>query len=120
MKYLVEDIKKILKTERWTFALMVLNFVVAMILMIFSVAELKPDAAVVKVGYGDIGGYRDGVWTDMLAFPIFFLVLGVFHNLIAMKIFHKRGAGMTKFFLLVTSALIVGTFIVLIRLVGEN
>ena len=56
----------------------------------------------------------------MLVFLVLAIILGVFHNFIAMRIFRKRGAGMTKFFLLTTSALIIGAFILLIRLTGEG
>lgn len=95
---------------------MILNVLMSLALLIFGVASLSSASPMVKIGYGDIGGYRDGSWTDMLAFPLMALIFGVFHNLIALKIFHKRGAGMTKFFLLATTALIIGAFIVLIRL----
>lgn len=100
--------------------LMVLNMVASLALLIFGVVNLNPNVAVVKIGYGDIGGYRDGSWIDMLAFPLLALTFGIFHNLIALKIYHKRGAGMTKFFILATSALIAGAFIVLIRLLREG
>ena len=120
MKYFGEDFKRIYLEERLMLVLMVANLVLSLILIVFALLHLSPDASVVKVGYGAIGGYRDGVWTDMIAFPILGLIFSVFHNLIALKIFHKRGAGMTKFFLIVTSVLIVSTFIVLIRLLGEG
>lgn len=100
--------------------LMILNLLASVALFIFSIINLNPNIAVVKIGYGDIGGYRDGSWVDMLAFPVLALILGVFHNLVALKIYHKRGAGMTKFFILTTTALIAGTLIVLIRLLGEG
>ena len=75
---------------------------------------------VAKIGYGDIGGYRDGAWTDLIAFPLLAIILGIIHNFIAVRIYHKRGAGMTKFFLITTTLLILGAFIVLIRLVQEG
>lgn len=98
---------------------MILNFVLALLLFLFSVFNLNPNASVVKIGYGDIGGYRDGSWSDLLVFPIFAIILGVLHNLLALRIFHKRGGGMAKFFLLTTTILIFGTFLVLNRLLGE-
>ena len=98
---------------------MILNFLLALILFVFAIFNLNPSASVVKIGYGDIGGYRDGNWGDLLVFPIFAVILGVLHNLLALRIFHKRGGGMTKFFLLTTTALILGAFLVLTRLLGE-
>ena len=99
-------------------ALMVINFLISGVLLILSVVNLNPSSAVVRVGYGDIGGYRSGSWTDMLAFPLLAIVFGVFHNFIAINIFKKRGAGMSKFFLLTTTMLIVGTAVTLLRLLG--
>lgn len=115
-----EDITKIYQTERGILILMILNLMASIALLIFSFINLNPNSSVVKVGYGDIGGYRDGSWTDMLAFPLLAVIFGVFHNLLALRVFHKRGGGMTKFFLIITTALIAGTVLVLIRLLGEG
>ena len=116
MKDLKADFKIIYQKERIMLILMIINLLLATALAIFSLIKLNPDASVIKVGYGDIGGYRDGSWTDLIAFPLLAILFGVLHNFIAMRIFHKRGAGMTKFFLTVTTLLIVGTFIVFVRL----
>ena len=98
---------------------MIFNFFIAAGVCVFSIVKLNPNSPVVKIGYGDIGGYRSGSWADMLAFPILAVIFNIFHNLIAMRIFKKRGAGMTKFFLITTSALILGTIIVLLRLLEK-
>ncbi|MBR3179974.1 hypothetical protein IKF57_00370 [Candidatus Saccharibacteria bacterium] len=120
MKDLPQDIKKIYSEERLMFILMLLNIALSLALLVFSIIKLNPGAAVVKIGYGDIGGYRDGTWSEMLAFPLLALIFGFLHNIIAVRIFKKRGAGMTKFFLITTTALIIGAFIVLIRLLKEG
>ena len=100
--------------------LMILNFLIAIGLLVFSVVTLNPSASVVKIGYGDIGGYRDGTWGSLLAFPLLALNFGILHNLLTLRIFRKRGGGMAKFFLLTTTCLILGTILVLIRLLGEG
>lgn len=120
MKTLKKDFIKLYHTERGILILMIVNLLLATTLFIFAVIRLNPSASVVKVGYGDIGGYRDGSWTDMFAFPLLAIIFGIFHNLLAVRIFHKRGGGMTKFFLLATTMLILGSFLVLIRLLGES
>lgn len=120
MKNFAEDIKQIYHHERLTLVLMILNTLGAIALFIFSIIRLSPESAIVKIGYGDIGGYRNGSWADMLTFPILAIIFGLFHNLIALRIFEKRGAGMAKFFLLTTTLLIAGAFIVFLRLTGEN
>ena len=120
MKDFAETIKDIYRNERWTLVLMILNLIASIALIVLGIMNLNPSSAVVKVGYGDIGGYRDGSWTDLIAFPLLAILFGILHNFIAVRIFHKRGAGMTKFFLITTSVLIVGAFIVLSRLVQEG
>lgn len=120
MKYLKEDLKNIYHSERWLLVLMGINILLSLVLLIVSIVRFNPTGAVIKIGYGDIGGYRDGASTDMLMFTILSLTFLVFHTLIAMKIFHKRGASMAKLFLTVTTVLIVGTFIVFNRLLGES
>lgn len=120
MKTFKEDFIKIYQNERGIIILMIFNLLLAIGLLVFSILKLNPSSAVVKVGYGDIGGYRDGAWFDMIAFPLLALIFGIFHNLLATRIFHKRGGGMTKFFLLVTTCLILGTLLVLIRLLKEG
>ena len=120
MKYFKEDIKKIYQNERLTLIAMIFNLLLSLALIVFSLIKLNPSSSVIKVGYGDIGGYRDGSWTDLIAFPILAVIFGILHNFIAVRIFHKRGAGMTKFFIITTTVLIVGTFIVLARLIKEG
>ena len=119
MKNFKQTVSEIYQNERGLLIVMVLNIVLALVLLVFSLIKLNPNAAVVKIGYGDIGGYRDGTWMDMLAFPLLAVIFGVLHNLLALKIFQKRGGGMTKFFLIITATLILGSFLALIRLLGE-
>lgn len=112
-------LKQVYKEEKLMFTLIVFNTILAIVLFVFSVVSLNPSGAVVKIGYGDIGGYRSGSWADMLTFPILAIIFGFFHNLIALRIYKKRGAGMTKFFLITTTVLIIGTAIVLLRLLEK-
>lgn len=120
MKTFKEDFINIYHSERGILVLMIFNILLSIALLVFSLANLDPNSSVVKVGYGDIGGYHDGTWVDMLTFPLLAIIFGVLHTLLALRIFHKRGGGMTKFFLITTTALITGTFLVLLRLLGEG
>lgn len=120
MKYFKEDFLKIARTERGIIVLMLLNLLFSLALMIFTIVRLNPNSLISRVGYGDIGGYREGPWNSQLVFVIASIVFGVLHNLLAVKVFHKRGGGMTKFFLLSTMMLIFGAFVVLIRLLREG
>lgn len=120
MKSFKDDLIKIYQTERGMIVLMILNLLLAIGLFVFSIININPDLSVVRVGYGDIDGYRDGSWMDIVAFPTLAVIFGIIHNLLAVKIFHKRGGGMAKFFLIVTAALIIGAILVLIRILGEG
>ena len=120
MRDFKEDFIKISQEERGTLFLMGVNLLISVGLLIFSIISLNPSASVVKVGYGDIGGYRDGAWSDLIAFSILAIIFGVIHNFLAVRIYHKRGGGMTKFFLITTTFLILGTILVLVRLLGEG
>lgn len=101
------------------FILMILNLLFSVILFVIGITNIDSSGSAVKTGYSDIGGYQNGSWIDMLAFPLLAVILGIFHNLVATRIFKKRGAGMTKFFLIATTALIFGTGIVLLRLLEK-
>ena len=120
MQSLKEDFIKIFQTDRGAIAVMVFNFLFSLSLIIFAIVNLNPSSAVLKVGYGDIGGYRDGTWVDMLAYPLLAIIFGVLHAFLAVRIFHKRGSVMAKFFLLITTMLIAGAYLVLVRTLGEG
>jgi len=120
MKTFVEDIKKIYFNNRLIFLFIAVNLIAGIALAVYGMIRLNPNISVVKVGYSDVSGYKDGVWTDMIAFPLIALTLGILHSVVAVKIYHKRGAGMTKFFLFTTLIIILGGFVVLSRLLGEG
>lgn len=120
MQSLKNTFLKIFREQRGLFILMSLNFLFSLFVLIFSITTLNPDGAVVKIGYGDIGGYRDGTWIDMLTFPILAILFGVLHNFLAVKIYEKHGSGVTKLFVAISFLLLIGTFIVLSRLLGEG
>lgn len=120
MKNLKTDFIEIYQNERGIIVFIIFNFLLSLGLLIFSITSLNPNASVVKVGYGDIGGYRDGVWSDLIAFPLLAITFGILHSLLAVRIFHKRGGGMAKFFLITTAFLILGATLVLTRLLGEG
>lgn len=134
MKNYGQHFGEIVREHKGLFSLMVLLAVVCLVLLIMSLVTLKPSTAVVKVGYGDIGsfagedlvemrtagGYRDGSWVDMLAFPLLAIVLGVVHNLIAVRMFAKRGDSAAKTLVLISIGVALGAILVLVRLLGEG
>ena len=134
MKDLSENLKKIYTGEKPLLVLMAILLVTSIALLIFSIVNLKPGATVVKVGYGDIGryqggewssmansgGYYDASWTEMLAFPALALIFGLLHNLLAVKLYSKKGAGVAQVFVIYSICLALAIFVVLSRLLGEG
>lgn len=134
MKNYGQHFGEIVREHKGLFSLMVLLAVVCLVLLIMSLVTLKPSTAVVKVGYGDIGsfagedlvemrtagGYRDGSWVDMLAFPLLAIILGIVHNLIAIRLCMKRGESVAKAFILISIGVALGAILVLVRLLGEG
>ena len=134
MKKIPENFKKIFENHKMLLAAQVILLVLSIALFIFSLLNLGSTTTVVKTSYGDIGryqggewssmansgGYHDDVWTERFAYPILAIVFGVLHNLIAIKIFEKKGSAMAGYFVLFSIALVLVTFVVLIRLLGEG
>lgn len=130
----MKDLKEVYVKHRSMFTLMVVMAVFSIILFIYSMANLHSNASVVKVSYGDIGryqggewssmsnsgGYHDGAWQTMLVYPLFALIFGVLHNVIALRIYRKKGDKVASVFLAVTIAMILFTTLTLWRLLGEG
>ena len=66
------------------------------------------------------GGYQDGAWTQMLAFPALAIIVGVLHNIIAVKLYKRRGPAEAKVFIARSIIIIIGAWITLGRLLGEG
>ncbi len=120
MKNFRTSIIEIYRENRSLLVFMILSFMLAAGLLVFSLTKLDSTSAVVKVGYGDIGGYRDGAWSGWVVFPVLAVLFGVLHNLLAVRIYEKRGAAMAKFFVITTMMLTLGALLVLIRLSSEG
>lgn len=113
---------------------MVVLTVLAGFLLIFGLLNLKVSNTTMHVGYSDIGsyqggdidetrgssGYVSGRWVDMLTFPILAVVLGVMHNLIAMKLYKKRGEASAVAFVVISIVVLAVGALVLWRLTQES
>lgn len=111
---------KLFREQKGLFIMMVVNFLFGLFVFIYTLVAIDPTSAVVRVGYGDIGGYKDGVWTNMFAFPILAVVFGTVHNFLAVKVFQRRGDGMAKVIVAISMMLLIGTLVVFLRLLGES
>ena len=134
MKKIVENFKEIFEKHKWLTLAMTVLLVVSVALLIFSLLNLGSNATVVKTSYGDIGryqggewssmansgGYHDGVWAERMAYPFLAVIFGILHNLLAIKIYEKKGYSHALLFVLLSIIMVVMVFVVFGRLLGEG
>lgn len=134
MKNIPENFKKIFESHKGLLLAQMMLLVISIALLIFTLLNLGSSTTVVKASYGDIGGYQGGDWSSMansggyhddvfterFAYPILAIIFGVLHNLLAIKIFEKRGSAMAFYFVFFSIFLVLATFVVFIRLLGEG
>lgn len=134
MKQLTEGIKKIFQEDRGFLGLVFLLGLIGIVLFIYTLIKVNTGKTLMYVGYGDIGeftggeiaslwssgGYRAGGIGEMIAFPIMMIILGVFHGLLSIHIYRRKGKGVAKMFILLSFLLMVGTMVTLSRLLGEG
>jgi len=119
--------KEICRKQKPLMLAMVILAIMSIILLIFALTTLRPQSTVVIVGYGDVygeiagisGGYRRDSWLNMLAFPALAVIYGFVHNVIVLRIYRKYGKDAAILVAIATMLLIVGTFIIMLRLLGE-
>lgn len=129
-----ESLKLIYKKQRKLTLLMALLLAVNFLFLIFTLLNLKVGSQMVKVSYGDIGsyqggewssminsgGYHDGLWVNKISYVLLAVVFGLLHNLLAIRLFEKRGVGAAQVFVLFSISLTIAAFLVLGRLLGES
>ncbi len=119
--------KEVMRKQRGLMVAMIALLIVSVVLLIFALVTLHPQGTVVIVGYGDVygeiaglsGGYRRDSWLNMLAFPLLAILFGLVHNLLALRIYRKYGKTPALMLIFVTILLVLGTFVVMLRLLGE-
>lgn len=119
--------REVYRKQKGLLAAMVVLAVMSVALLIFSLTTLRPQSTVVIVGYGDVygeiagisGGYRRDSWLNMLAFPTLALLYGIVHNLLVLRVYRKYGKDAALVLAVATMLLIVGTVVVIFRLLGE-
>lgn len=124
---LVSTWKEVSRKQKGLVIAMGIVVLMSIALLVFSFTALRPQNTVVIVGYGDVygeiagisGGYRRDSWVNMLAFPILAVVYGVVHNLLVLRVYRRYGKDAALMVAVATMLLIVGTFVILLRLLGE-
>lgn len=119
--------REVCRKQKSVMIAMIILAVMSAVLLIFSLTTLRPQNTVVIVGYGDVygeiagisGGYRRDSWMNMLAFPTLALLYGIVHNLLVLRVYRKYGKDVAVVLAVATMLLIVGTFVVIFRLLGE-
>ena len=118
MKDLVKDLKEVYVKHRSMFTLMAVMTIFSIILFIYSIVNLHPNASVVKVSYGDIGRYQGGEWSSMSNSGGYHD--GAWHAMLVYPLFRKKGDKVASVFLVVTIAVILFAILILWRLLGEG
>lgn len=78
--------------------------------------SLGSSSTVVKVGYSDLKGYKDGSWRENIVMPLMVLVVGVMHNLLIARIYMKKGRELAKILAIASALIIVLLIVAFIRL----
>lgn len=129
-----EAIRDIYKNHRKLFIIMMVLSVLSIGLLVFSLLNLKISNTTMHTGYSDIGsyqggdyeetqgssGYISGRWVDMLTFPILAVIFGVMHNLIAIRLYKRRGAASAGAFVVISIIVLISAILVLWRLAQES
>ena len=133
MRDIGAGLKKIFQKDRGMVLLMLLLLALGLLLVLHTLLHFKAGATTMYIGYSDIGeftggdylslwssgGYRTGGWSGMIVFPILGVILGVFHNLLAVQVYNRRGKGLAVTLILLSIIVAVGAFVLLMRLLGE-
>lgn len=133
MKEFRGSLAEIIQKEKGLFFGMIALMILAIVLFIVGMVKVPWGSSVAKVGYGDIGRYQGGEWVsmvnaggyhdgrmyEMLAYPVLALLFGILHNLLAVKIYQKKGDGAAKILVYVSIGLVISAFVVLLRLSGS-
>lgn len=120
MKRLFEIIPAIWKDSKGTIALMLLNLMVGAMLIISSLANLRPNELVIKIAYGDLSGYQDGAWYYLASFGVVGIMVAAVQNLIAVKIYRDKGRGVAGIFLIAGLLVGVAAWVMLTWVVGDT
>lgn len=124
---LVSTWKEICRKQKPLMLAMIIVAVMSAVLLIFALTTLRPQSTVVIVGYGDVygeiagisGGYRRDSWLNMLAFPALAVIYGFVHNVIILRVYRKYGKDAALVIAVATMLLVISTFIIILRLLGE-
>ncbi len=119
--------REVCRKQKGLMTAMIILALLSIALLIFSLTTLRPQSTVVIVGYGDVygeiagisGGYRRDGWMNMLAFPALAIIYGFIHNLLILRIYRKYSKDVALVTAFATMFLIIATFIVIFRLLGE-
>lgn len=119
--------REVYRKQKGLTALMIVVLIMSVALLIFALTTLRPQSTVVIVGYGDVygeiagisGGYRRDSWLNMLAFPALAVLYGFVHNLLILRVYRKYGKDAAMVMAVATMLLILGTFVIIFRLLGE-
>jgi hypothetical protein len=107
MKEIITNFRKIYEHDRWLIVAMVFLFLTSFVLITLTFFALRPNSVMIRTGYADVGGYRDGTWQYLLTFMIFGFITGIVHNILAAKVYGKKGSGASALFIFASIGLVI-------------
>lgn len=129
MKEFSTDFKKIAKHDKRLFVWMIVNFLLAFVLCLVPLLNMKAGQVKVVSGYTDIGrisndlkdgGYRRDEWWNVISFSVMALAMGIGHILLAIRIHGRLGKDIARLFLGISFAIILIAIVFLLRIVEEG
>ena len=118
MKKITDGLKAIWKSDKLLIVVMLLSALLGGVIIVSALMSLAPSGMGTNVGYGDVGGYREGNWYYYVGFAMLGLIVGLGHNIIAIWLYGDKGRGAAMVFLLAGILVGVLAFATLIGLVG--
>lgn len=120
MKELIQSLKGVTKDKKILFTMIGL-FVASVILIIISLVNIRVNNLQIWSRYASFGeNYYKAKWYYLFAFTFEGLIIGIFHNLLAARLFAKKGRIITMLFLLISIGIVLLSIVTLARVLDTN
>jgi|GEM_PF-2553742 len=118
MKEILTSFKDLASNNRKLLVAMIFLFVASVVFVVIAIINIQPSNIQIPVRQtGHLGdGFYFAHWYYLYTFPFLGIVFGVLHNILAAKIYGKKGAQIAAIFVAVTFVLLLVTVITMARI----
>jgi len=121
MKDIIASIKTIINSDHRVLVAMVALLLSAIAIVSISLANVHVSNLPIWSRYTSLGAnYYDDQWQYLFVFVAEGIILGIIHNLIALKIYSKKGKQLTIMFICTSIFIALISAITLLRIIGIN